>query len=138
MTLKLKVRSKLPAKLLSGAGITVSKDGLIYTVGIDLSEINPVATFDPLQEEALLFNPLTKSYSMVSIAAFISGGQPTRVITEAGDVNIAPADGLIILAKTVAEDTNFNLPAASIKIGAVKIVDWKGVANSQSLGDRRP
>jgi hypothetical protein len=70
---------------------------------------------------------------MISMAAFIANGQPTRVITAAGDVNIGPADGLIILAKTVAENTNFNLPPSATKIGAVKIVDWNGIATSQTL-----
>ena len=133
MTLKLKVRPKLPSKLLPGVAIAIDKDGLTYTVRIDLSAINPVTVIDPLQEAALLFSLVDGSYSLISMASFIANAQATRIITEAGDVNIAPADGLIILKKDVAEDTNFLLPASSTKIGAVKIVDWNGVASTQAL-----
>jgi hypothetical protein len=133
MTLKLKVKPKLPAKLLPGVAVAIDKDGLTYTIRLDLSAINPVVTIDPLQESALLFNMLDGSYSLISMAAFLSNGLATRIITAAGDVNIGPSDGLIILAKDTAEDTNFNLPAAATKIGPVKIVDFNGAASSHTL-----
>lgn len=50
----------------------------------------------------------------------------TRIIVAAGDVTVGVADTLIILNKTVSQITNVNLPASATKIGAVKIVDWKG------------
>lgn len=133
MTLKLKVRTKLPAKLLAGPAIKIDKSGLGYTVSYDISQINPIASFDPLAKELLVFDATTGAFATVTLASIINGGALRRVITAPGDVNVGLSDGLIILAKTVAEDTNFNLPADNLKIGPVKIVDWNGVANTQVL-----
>lgn len=54
----------------------------------------------------------------------------TRIITAAGDVTVGTGDALIIMNKTVSQNTNVNLPAAASKIGTVKIVDWKGDSES--------
>lgn len=133
MTLKLKVRTKLPAKLIAGPAIRIDKSGLGYTVSCDITQINSIASFDPLAKEVLIFDTTTGAFATVTLASIINGGAVRRVITKPGDVNIGMSDGLIILAKTVAEDTNFNLPGDALKVGPVKIVDWNGIANTRVL-----
>jgi hypothetical protein len=73
----------------------------------------------------------TKEYVDNAVAR---GFVPTeQIITAPGNVTVATTDGLIILNKTVGQATSVFLPAASTKIGAVKIVDWKGDANVNNI-----
>jgi hypothetical protein len=73
----------------------------------------------------------TKEYVDNAVAR---GFVPTeQIITAPGNVTVATTDGLIVLNKTVGQPTSVFLPAASTKIGAVKIVDWKGDANVNNI-----
>lgn len=101
-------------------------------VTINVSGLGP----QPLSG-SLIINVLYVVAYSVALGGFqvTSGGASsisgiTRVITAAGDVTVGALDGLIILNKTVSQNTNVNLPAGASKIGAVKIVDWKGDSGS--------
>lgn len=56
-----------------------------------------------------------------------------RVITAPGNVTVDVNDSLIILAKTVAQATQFFLPADNTKFGPVKIVDFNGVGGTFAI-----
>jgi hypothetical protein len=126
MTIQLKVLPKFPSNVLAASFLTLTKANGIWTVGVDYSKIAPIGLFDPSVEKFPVFNSLDGSYALISLASLINASQTTRVITAPGDVAVAVTDGLIILNKTVSQTTNVNLPASALKIGKVKIVDWKG------------
>jgi hypothetical protein len=130
--LKLKVRTRYLASIFSGAGITIRKDGLAAYPDLDFSGFSPITIFNPAEETVLLQN-VDGSFSKLSLSNLTNTTLNRRVITAAGSVTVGVSDGLIILAKTVAEDTDFLLPADTSKIGAVKIVDWNGVGGTQIL-----
>jgi hypothetical protein len=58
---------------------------------------------------------------------------PPRIVTAAGAVTVAADDIFIALNKSVAADTDFNLPALSSKAGPVTIWDAAGVFNSFTI-----
>jgi hypothetical protein len=73
----------------------------------------------------------TKEYVDNAVA---TGFVPTeQIITGPGNVTVATTDGLIVINKTVGQATSVFLPPAATKIGAVKIVDWKGDANVNNI-----
>lgn len=53
-----------------------------------------------------------------------------QIVTAPGDVTVLITDTLIILNKTSSQVTNVNLPPSATKIGAVKVVDFKGDSGS--------
>lgn len=56
-----------------------------------------------------------------------------QYITAGATVTVASTDSLIIINKSVGSPTTVNLPAASSKVGRVKIVDFKGDANTNNI-----
>ncbi|MET4184965.1 hypothetical protein ABIB94_007094 [Bradyrhizobium sp. JR7.2] len=71
--LKLKVRTKIPAALLSGIGTVVTKNGLTYKVDLDYSQIIETNTFDPNFVEVAVWNPHTNEWARVSLTDFVNG-----------------------------------------------------------------
>lgn len=71
--LKLKVRTKIPAALLEGTGVGITKDGLSYTIGLDYSGIQETDTFDPNFVEVAIWNPHTGDWARVSLTDFVNG-----------------------------------------------------------------
>lgn len=130
--LKLKVRTRYLASIFSGVGITIRKDGLAAYPDLNYTGFAPVTVFNPSNESILIQN-VDGSFSKLTLSGLTNTVQNRRVIVDAGNVTVGVNDGLIILAKTVAEDTDFILPMDTSKIGAVKIVDWNGVGGTKLL-----
>lgn len=130
--LKLRVRTRYLASIFSGVGITIRKDGLAAYPDLNFSGFTPVTVFDPSSESILLQN-VSGAFSTTTLANLINTPQSRRIITAAGNVTVGVNDALIILAKTVAENTDFILPPDIAKIGPVKIVDFNGVGATQIL-----
>lgn len=130
--LKLRVRTRYLASIFSGVGITIRKDGLAAYPDLDFTAFAPITVFNP-SEESLLLQNVDRSFSTLTLSSLTNTTQNRRVITAAGNVTVGVSDGLIILAKTVAEDTDFILPQDTSKIGPVKIVDFSGVGGTQIL-----
>jgi len=130
--LKLKVRTRYLASIFSGVGVTIRKDGLAAYADLDFSGLSPVGAYNPSEESILLLN-VDGSFSTISLASLTNTAQDRRVITASGNVTVGVNDGLIILAKNVAEDTDFLLPADTSKVGPVKIVDFSGVGGAKVL-----
>jgi hypothetical protein len=59
--------------------------------------------------------------------------QTQQIITSGATVTVAAKDSLIAVNKTVGSATTVNLPAASSKVGAVKISDFKGDAGTNNI-----
>lgn len=109
MALKLKFRTQFPALVTVASPLTLEKTGLEYDFGLDIDALRE--SLDPVYAQSGTF----------------------QVITAAGDVTVAVTDTLIILNKTVSQVTVVNLPPSLLKIGKVKIVDWKGDSGSYPI-----
>lgn len=129
-SLKLKVATRIPAQLVGGTAITITKASGVYTVDIDYSEMQEIISFDPAAKLFLVYDT-ADGYALVSLASLLTNLSAVRVVTEAGDITVAAATQLLIMNRTVDESpSNINLPASASKIGKIKIVDWKGNAGS--------
>jgi hypothetical protein len=124
-SLRLSMRPIYPLKFVAGTGIGLSSASGISTVGLDYSLLAELSLYDPTQKLFAVVDRVTGLWNQVSLASILVGSQTVQIVTAAGDVTVQPNDGLIILNKTVGAATNVILPAASTKVGRVKIVDWK-------------
>lgn len=129
-TLKLRVATRIPAQLVGGTAIRITKANGVYTFDLDYSEIEEILSFDPAAKVVLVYDAASESYALVSLASLLTNSSAVRVVTEAGDITVANETQLLIMNRTVDESpSNINLPASASKIGEIKIVDWKGNAS---------
>jgi hypothetical protein len=131
--IKAKLLANFPANVVGANGITVDKANGTYTIRPDYSSLVQLSNFDPSQEQVIVYNPSTATWNVVLLASLFTGAQTVQIITAAGDVTVQPNDGLIVLNKTVGAATNVNLPAAALKVGDVKIVDWKNDSDVNNI-----
>lgn len=125
-SLRLLMRPIYPLKLLPGTGIGLVSASGVSTIGLDYSLLIELASYDPTQKLFAVYDRTTGVWNQVSLASILTGSQTVQIVTAAGNVTVQPNDGLIILNKTVGAATSIILPAASTKVGRVKVVDWKG------------
>lgn len=132
-TLKARIRAVLPAALVDGAGIAITKLGLLYTIAMDWSGFTQLASYDPSGQQLVVQDTSDGSFGLVTITQIVNASQTQQIKTSSGAVNVAANDGLIAVNKTVGAATTVNLPAANIKIGPVKVADWKGDAGTNHI-----
>lgn len=126
---RVNVNVPFPALVAGAAGIKVTKQNGIWTIAPDYTVYAQSSTIgDPANSYTLVWNALTGVFTLVNPIAAAAG--TSQIIVAPGDVTVRPTDTLIILNKTSSQVTNVNLPASATKIGAVKIVDWKGDSGS--------
>jgi hypothetical protein len=130
--LKLRVTPRIPSELHDGVGITITKTNNVYTPNLDYSNFSELFAFDASQKLFLVIDRTTDAWGLVSFASLISAGQTYQVITT-GNCTVQPNDGLIIVNKTVGAATAVTLPASALKVGKVKIVDFKGDAGTNNI-----
>jgi hypothetical protein len=132
-SLRLSSRPIYPLKYIAGTGLSFSSANGISTVGLDYSSLVELSSYDPTQKLLAVVDRVTGVWNKVSLASILAGSQTVQIVNAAGDVTVQPNDGLIILNKAVGAATNVILPAASTKVGRVKIVDWKGDADANNI-----
>jgi hypothetical protein len=132
-SLRLLSRPIYPLKFVAGTGIVLSSSNGTSTTSLDYSLLAELPTYDPTQKLFAIVDRVTGLWNKVSLASILTGSQTVQIVTAAGDVTVQPNDGLIILNKTAGAATNVILPAASTKIGRVKVVDWKGDADVNNV-----
>jgi hypothetical protein len=133
-SIKLKVIPKLPANTINGPAIAVSKANGTYTIGADYSLLAELTAFDPSQERVLIYNPSLEVWNVVSLANLVNNATATTVIITAGSTYAAGVnDNLIAVNKTVGSATAITLPLSSLKVGPVRVVDFKGDANTNNI-----
>jgi hypothetical protein len=132
-TLKARIRSLLPAALVAGVGMVITKAGLIYTIAMDWSSLSILSSYDPSAQQLLVQSTVDDSFGLVTITQVITASQTQQIKEDAGDVNVATTDGLIAINKTVGAATAVNLPAASSKVGPVQVSDFKGDAGTNNI-----
>jgi hypothetical protein len=133
MKLKLRSRVKFFAALLAGNGTSVRKDGLAAYVDLNYSALNEALTFNPTDSIIAIYHPSSGIWEKISLSTFQVGGQSTVVKTTSGDVNVASADGVIVLNKASGAATAVNLPLAVSKVGPVLVTDLKGDAGTNTI-----
>jgi hypothetical protein len=132
--LKLKVLPRIPANLVGDAGIVVVKNGVTYTIKPDYSLLTELLSFDPSQELVLVYNR-DGTWAKVPVSTLVNNqAGTTQVITAGASAVIGVNDKLIIMNKTVGSATTITLPSSSLKVGPVRVVDFKGDASqSQAI-----
>lgn len=131
--LKLKVLPRIPANLVGDVGIVVVKNGVTYTIKPDYSNIVELTSYDPTQKLFVVIDRATGVWNQVSLSSILTGSQTVQIVTAAGDVTVQPNDGMIILNKTVSAATALTLPVSSLKVGSVRIVDFKGDSGNNNI-----
>ncbi|ANW00691.1 hypothetical protein LMTR13_11430 [Bradyrhizobium icense] len=128
--MKMRVAARIPAQLVGGNGIAISKANGVYTFDLDYTEYAEILSFDPATKMVLVYDAIA-GYALVSLASLLTNSAAVRIVTEAGDITVANETQLLIMNRTADESpSNINLPASASKIGKIKVVDWKGNAGS--------
>jgi hypothetical protein len=126
---KVRMLPRVPASLFGDIGITVVKDGATYTIKPDYSSLNELLFFDPSQELVLVYNR-DGTWAKVPVSTLVNNQAGTiQVITAGASAVIGVNDKLIIMNKTVGSATTITLPSSSLKVGPVRVVDFKGDAS---------
>jgi hypothetical protein len=132
-SLKLLMLPRYPASIAGGIGIDVNTvNSFALSVALNYLELPALPNYDPSAQFFAITDALG-NYHVISLASLFTAAQTVQIITAAGDVTVQPNDGLIILNKTVGAATNVILPAAALKVGDVKIVDWKNDSDVNNI-----
>lgn len=131
--LKLKVLPKIPANFVGANGISIVKANGTYTATPDYSLLSELTTFDPTQELVLLYKR-DGTWAIVPVSTLINNQVATTQIITSGATYAALAnDKLIAVNKTSGSATTITLPLSSMKVGPVRIVDFKGDADTNNI-----
>lgn len=131
MKLKLKVRSKLPAALVGRTGIAVVKDGLIYDLDLDYSNLVQTSQFDPVNSVFAIWNKFTKQWNTISPASFSSGS--FQSITGSSGT-VAGGTTLVAIQRASPTATAISLPQVASQAGnAVHLVDWSSSVSQHAI-----
>jgi hypothetical protein len=132
---KLRAPFVFPAAVASNIGIKITKENGKYWLDLDWSALQQVSAVAPDQfgnTVILSYNIVDGSFALLPFNVAVSD----KIIiekTDAGDVNVGPYDGIILVNKDTPEATTIDMPAASSKIGSVKIVDFAGNAGTYNI-----
>lgn len=121
-----------PARLVGRTGIAIDlEDGIVY-FDLDYSQFVELGAFTAADKLIAVADRADGSFNLISVATLINAGQTMQII-DAGDFVVQPADGLIIVNKTVGAATAGLLPDPATKIGKVKVVDFKGDSGTNNI-----
>jgi hypothetical protein len=130
---KVRIIPTIPANLV-GTIFKVTKNGAIYTIVPDYSGLAELTSFDPSQEQVLVYNLITGIWNVVSLANLVNNPTATtQIITAGATYSAGINDKLIAVNKTVGSATTITLPLSSVKVGPVRIVDFKGDAGTNNI-----
>lgn len=138
MALKDRGILKFPARVLATTGLAVEKLAGVYTFTLDFLGLDTTAIVaDPTLTGILVFTDNgdgTATYNRITLSDLIAAtAGAVQVITAAGPANINANANIVIVNQTVGAAITLNMPAASSKIGKVKIVDWKGDSGTNPI-----
>lgn len=132
-SLKLKSVPRYGAAFIGNTGISITNNAGTLTAQLALLQFATIASFDPSAQ----FVPLVDAngnYKLVSVATLLNNSATTvQIITAAGDVAVGVNTKLLIMNRLVdANPSNIILPLSSLKVGKLKIVDFKGNSGTWS------
>jgi hypothetical protein len=131
---KVRVLPRVPANLFGDIAITVVKNGATYTVRPDYSRLTELTSFDPSQELSLVYNKLDATWAIVPVSTLVNNqAGTTQIVTAGASAVVGVNDKLIVVNKTVGSATTITLPLSSLKVGPVRIVDFKGDSGTNNI-----
>lgn len=130
--LKLRGSAALALPVVGRTGLLFEKINNVWYGDLDYTQFVELAAFDASQKLFAVYDRATGVWNRISAATFINYSQTYQVV-ETGDVIVRPNDGLIAINKAVGAATTVTLPLASVKVGPVKIVDFKGDAGTNNI-----
>lgn len=132
--LKLRATARFLASFFDGVGTKVRVDGLARYIDLDYTQFTELTSnLDPADSLVAIFNKATLVWNTTTLGTVLNQSQTQQVKTTAGDVNVAAADGAIVLNKTVGAATNVNFPLAASKIGDCLVTDLKLDAGTNNI-----
>jgi hypothetical protein len=132
-TVRLKLIPKFPANVTGTIAITVDKANGAYTIRPDYSGLVELTTFDPTQELVLVYGR-DGTWSIVPVSTLVNNPSAgTQTVTSGASAVVLPNTTLLVVNKTVGSATALSLPLSSLKIGPVRIVDFKGDAGTNNI-----
>lgn len=133
--IRVNLQAPFPSLIKTASFIVVSKLKGVWTVAIDYTKLSKIANIaDPTVKDVVAYDEVTKVYNRISLATFAATLNQYRIVTAAGDVNIAPGDTVILLNKLVGAATNIVLPASANRNGVPVVVkDLKGDGNANNI-----
>jgi hypothetical protein len=131
---KVRVLPRVPANLFGDIAITVVKNGATYTIRPDYSRLTELTSFDPSQELSLVYNKLDATWAIVPVSTLVNNqAGTTQIVTAGASAVVGVNDKLVLVNKTAGSATTITLPVSSTKVGAVRIVDFKGDAGTNNI-----
>lgn len=130
-SLKLKALPRYGAAFIGNTGISITDVNGVLTAKLALLQFNIAASFDPSAEYVPLVD-INGNYQLVSVATLLSNLATTvQVATAAGDIAVGINTKLLIVNRVAdVSPSNIVLPAAALKVGKCKIVDFKSNASA--------
>lgn len=112
-------------------GIAFERTNNIWYGELDYSDFVELAAYDPTQKFVAVYDRAAETWNVVTLAGLLTNTSVVREVTEAGDVTVTANTRLLLMNRTADESpSNIIMPAASTKVGPIKIVDMKGNAGS--------
>lgn len=130
--IRINVMVLFPARVQGSGFLTVTKANGIFTLGIDYSLLGtPIPINDPVNTVVAVFNLITKTYNLTTLATLIAAAtMADTTITAAGDVTVT-TQTYLRLKKTVPATTNIILPKSATRTGLeLTVKDVAGNASS--------
>jgi hypothetical protein len=132
-TIKLKMLPKFPANVSGAIAIAIDKANGAYTIRPDYSNLTELTSFDPTQELVLVYRR-DGNWAIVPVSTLINNSlTTTQIVTSGASAAVGVNDKLIIINKTSGSATAISLPLSSLKVGPVRIVDFKGDAGTNNI-----
>lgn len=131
-SLKLRVLPSYPSSIIGQSGITVAVANGVAGVTLDYTKLIEIFSFDPTQKLVAVYDPVAQAFNVVALSDLINNaGTIVQIATAAGDIAVLPNTQLLVVNRAAdVNPSNIILPLASLKVGKVKIVDFKGNAGA--------
>lgn len=124
-----------PALVKAAAPATIRKQNGIWTVGLSFSGLGqlPIGV-SPTQVQILVFNAVSGTFQITTLAGVQSGGLATTTVTHAASPYAPLQSDFYLLVDTTGGAVEIDLPLASQRGGVALIIkDYKGNAAAANI-----
>lgn len=124
-----------PALITASGPSTITKVNGVWKIGFTFNGLGQLAAgADPTTKQILIYDQVTGSFMVTTVALLLASAAATRTVIAAGDIVVLANDRIILVKQTVAQAVNVILPAAASRLGVpVTIKDLAGVAAADPL-----
>lgn len=134
--IRVNVSAPFPARVTGANFITVSKANGIWTIQANYSGLQSVPVSVAIANQVFaIYDPTSGLFWKTTVLALLNAAiaVPYRLVTAAGAVIGLGSDGDILINKTVPAVTWVTLPAASVAIRPISVVDYAGNAFTYNI-----